>query len=1070
MSFVRSAVCAVLLFPALFAFAREDTPSPPADPIWDRMLTAWKQGGETALREYVRRNRNAVTGKAILDFIVCGIRERLDSEQIDDRLALGLRAAEETGDRQTEADALRTVADYHSRLGHNDRAVALFDRALPIFRALGDLNGEGEVLLGSGRVFIMTGNIPNALEMFNQALSVGEKADLPLLRGKACVALGDIHANRAEASLALSLYQKALPLFERARDVQGPGIVYFKCGDIFKGTGSIDQALVMYEKALPLLEKAGNLTYQGNVYNSLCLINYQTGNTSTAFSMGEKALKCYEKANSPVGFGNACCSLGLVHYGTGHYAKALAMYESALPYYEKARYPWGLGNVFIRRGDVYMRIGDSVKALPMFEKALSILERVDNPVYLANVYRKLGDVRVRTGDPALALTLYDKALALYEKADSPLGQGNMHLMRGEICRKAGDREQALALYDKALALYARIGHVLGQGDVFQSRGDLWFAAGDWPRSVADSVRALELYTRCDYPEGMVLALRRQAYALSKESKNEAALDRFETSFGLMENIRRHTGVEELKLRYLEDRLDYLEDATVFMLGNGYKEKAFQTLERMKARLVLDRLAEGTVDLEKGVDPELRARREQLEAKRDTLRKERQGLYALPVKPEEIERRSTELAAECERIESELTEVENRIRIHNPLYASVQYPDPPEVAEIQGDVLSDREALVEYFLGKQEAWCFVLTRTTFRAVRLPAGTEEIVSGVSHLLAWVTGLSGTDGETGGKGKPKPTPPVEANARRLYDALIAPLGKDIRGKSLVIVPDGILSRLPFEVLTTGPRSKPVFLVGRQSIRYMPSASVFHFYRTRSKPRGKPGGFIGLGDPVYDYEKFRAGKPESRVSIPWESLSANLALRISGSAGAELGRLPGTGEEVQAVKALFRQAGRQEKAYLRDEAREELVHSESLASCDYLHLAAHGILGDDYQAIALSRIPGSKEDGLLSLGEIMNLKWEARLVVLSACETGLGPVRRGEGVTGLARAVMYAGSPAAVVSLWSVSDTGTRELMTRFYGKMIRGGLPPAEALRQAKREMVKTAEWNSPFHWAAFVLYGE
>lgn len=98
--------------------------------------------------------------------------------------------------------------------------------------------------------------------------------------------------------------------------------------------------------------------------------------------------------------------------------------------------------------------------------------------------------------------------------------------------------------------------------------------------------------------------------------------------------------------------------------------------------------------------------------------------------------------------------------------------------------------------------------------------------------MTGLSGTDGETGGKRKPKPTTPVEASARRAYDALITPLGKDIRGKSLVIVPDGILSRLPFEVMTTGPKSKPVFLVGLQSIRHMLSASVFHFYRTRSKP----------------------------------------------------------------------------------------------------------------------------------------------------------------------------------------------------------------------------------------------
>jgi CHAT domain-containing protein len=128
------------------------------------------------------------------------------------------------------------------------------------------------------------------------------------------------------------------------------------------------------------------------------------------------------------------------------------------------------------------------------------------------------------------------------------------------------------------------------------------------------------------------------------------------------------------------------------------------------------------------------------------------------------------------------------------------------------------------------------------------------------------------------------------------------------------------------------------------------------------------------------------------------------------------------------------------------------------YIHFSMHGILAPGYQAIAFSQIPGEGEDSLLTLGEIMNLRYNARLVVLSACQTGLGRAERGEGVTGLTRAVMYAGSPAAVVSLWSVDDRGTGELMTRFYDHMIRKEAPKAEALRTAKREMIKT-RWRHP-----------
>jgi CHAT domain-containing protein len=157
---------------------------------------------------------------------------------------------------------------------------------------------------------------------------------------------------------------------------------------------------------------------------------------------------------------------------------------------------------------------------------------------------------------------------------------------------------------------------------------------------------------------------------------------------------------------------------------------------------------------------------------------------------------------------------------------------------------------------------------------------------------------------------------------------------------------------------------------------------------------------------------------------------------------------------------------------------------------------LNDKFQAIVLSQIPEDHEDGYLTLGKIMNSRYNAHLVVLSACDTGLGRIERGEGVTGLTRAVMYAGTPAAIVSLWSVSDEGTKELMTSFYKNLIKKRMSKDEALRQAKIEMIgrkdndskmekasdetlrsvkitgrsKSLTYSHPFFWSAFVMYGE
>ncbi|UCH93154.1 MAG: CHAT domain-containing protein [Candidatus Aminicenantes bacterium] len=142
-----------------------------------------------------------------------------------------------------------------------------------------------------------------------------------------------------------------------------------------------------------------------------------------------------------------------------------------------------------------------------------------------------------------------------------------------------------------------------------------------------------------------------------------------------------------------------------------------------------------------------------------------------------------------------------------------------------------------------------------------------------------------------------------------------------------------------------------------------------------------------------------------------------------------------------------------------------------DYIHFTCHGLLNDDFQSLVLSQdIPGTKDDGYFTLNEIMNCDYNAKLVVLSACQTGSGKLERAEGVTVMTRAVMYAGTPAVIASLWKVDDEATKELMVKFYENMLEKNLDKAEALRQAKLTLIKNKKYRSPLYWSAFVLYGE
>jgi CHAT domain-containing protein len=186
----------------------------------------------------------------------------------------------------------------------------------------------------------------------------------------------------------------------------------------------------------------------------------------------------------------------------------------------------------------------------------------------------------------------------------------------------------------------------------------------------------------------------------------------------------------------------------------------------------------------------------------------------------------------------------------------------------------------------------------------------------------------------------------------------------------------------------------------------------------------------------------------------------------------LQSSGDEVKAIARLFEKKSQKCTVHLRDQATEENAKVAEMKAYDYIHFACHGILEDEFQCLALSQLPKaqSSEDGYFTLNEIMNCDYNAKLVVLSACKTGSGEMERAEGVTGLTRAVMYAGTPAVVASLWYVDDPATKELMLSFYKNMLEKNLEKTEALRQAKLELLKSEKYSSPLFWSAFVMYGE
>jgi CHAT domain-containing protein len=271
---------------------------------------------------------------------------------------------------------------------------------------------------------------------------------------------------------------------------------------------------------------------------------------------------------------------------------------------------------------------------------------------------------------------------------------------------------------------------------------------------------------------------------------------------------------------------------------------------------------------------------------------------------------------------------------------------------------------------------------------------------------------------------------------------------------------------------------LIEDHEIINLPSASTLALIRNEVKGRNRASkSVIALADPVFMKDDERVKPVKDKASVRGESIDRQLvkAAEHTGVAndGLYVPRLPGTRQEAEQIVAMVPSV--EGRLALDFDASRDTATSAELGQYRYVHLSTHGLLNSVHPELSglvfsLVNERGEPQDGFLRAHEIFNLKFSPEVVVLSACQTGMGTNIRGEGLVSLTRGFMYAGAPRVIVSLWGVSDLGTTELMVRFYNGMLKEGMRPAAALRAAQVSLMNDKRWASPYYWAPFTLQGE
>jgi CHAT domain-containing protein/tetratricopeptide (TPR) repeat protein len=855
-----------------------------------------------------------------------------------------------------------------------------------------------------------------------------------------------------------------------------------KSAGLLRELGRPGEARKRYEEALAITGSLDDAQIQAASLSNLALLAVEQGEFQQGITASLESLQKAREAGDRVAQIRTLNILGYAYDQLAEGQKALQSYRQALDLAQAISNARLEATVLNNLGETYLALGDLETALKHFQQALPVMHRLGDRSEEAKTLINAGQAFQRLKRSDEARKSFDQALALARALKDPETQTFALAHQASLFVKLRQPARAVEPAQQALRLAQgfpdrEISPLYTLGNAHREMGEL--------RSAQEELeRALSLaHDRGDRSFEADISLNLATIARDRGDLT-AALDRAHSAVDIIESIRTSVFDQRLRTSFLATRQDFYEVYVDTLMPRpgapadpaGIAE-ALGVNERGRARSLLDILSESGAELRAGADPVLVDREHRLRDQVNARDRYRFNLLAAERpdrrKLEDAQRKLEETLDEYGRVQAEL-------RASSPGYAALTQPQPLSVAEIQEQILDGKALLLEYSLGEKRSFLWVVTPDAVRSFTLP-GRARIERLARRYYELVTARNqGAPGESLQAGKRR-IDGADAEAgragRELSRMLLGPAERLLGDRPLLIVADGALQYIPFAALPVP--SSGALLAGGHDVVSLPSASALAVLRREVRGRSRaPKTLAIFADPVFQKSDERlTRRPGELDRLPLAAIHTTRgwspARRQGNGEGSTFRRLPASAKEARTIAALV--PPDQRFLALGFEASRSRATGPELAQYRNVHFATHGVL--DSRRPELSKLvlslydeKGKTQDGFLRLNDIYNLRLDADLVVLSACQTALGQEIRGEGLVGLTRGFMYAGAARVVASLWSVEDRATAELMESFYRGMLRQGLSPAAALRRAQLEMAGKPGRKSPYYWAGFSLQGE
>ncbi len=932
-----------------------------------------------------------------------------------------------TKNNHRTAEIAHRLASLYERLNESDKAISHFKESAALFSKAKNKPFLAPTLHNLGRVHDHRGEHPEALKYYAESLVIFRELGNKKNVAHALSSIATMHEKLGSFNKAIKTAEESLAICQSINDSHGIARALNDLGIICEGAGRLADAIKHYSAAREIFRALKDEGRVAQETHNLGVVYDRRGDVKRAMACFREAMAVFDDQGDLRGGASCRNNLALALIHSGRVQEGIAYQEECLRIHRTLKNKDGAARALSNIGMTHAILGDTKKAIEMYKESVAIRRTIADVRGLTESLHNLASAYEELSQADRAMNLYKEALALKKRIGDPASIAATLVNMGILFGRRGETAKAIQHFKEGYASFKSIHDQAGMASALSNLGKEHVRLGEATKALA-VLKEAQSYLQ-DSPawhtKANVLGSLASLAMRSKDYVSAVALAR-EGSDVVLRVSAQLADVDAARANELY--------SDVYELGVWAAHKAgdatslFSMLEHGRASSL--RLSLGSrKQLEAAVIPET-LRQELAEAREQ----ERVALDALAGA-----RASTDIAVRKARkrawlrAQDQVRTVTARIERDAKSAAHVTLSQPDTMAQAQARLEED-EAMVLYQDTEHGSLALIIRRDQARAVDLPS-FDYVRKTVRTLLDSGKGIN------------------PAAASSLATLVVDPLKLSSDVRRVLISPTDVLGFIPFSLVMPD-----------NVVSYTPSATTHGILYQHRDLRGKR--VLAVGDPDYDAI---VGEDTKTVTgaLPEETLSGKQVLAARrGSGFFKLARLPNTRIEVSAigsVKLLGKEAT--ETGFAKAVQQEARWRS--------VHFACHGLVSPSRPtSSALALAADTESDGLLTALEVFRMKVPTDLVVMSACRTGKGKIYKTEGIVGLTRAFMFAGTPRVLCSLWDVDDEATKALMIKFYeywspkdGK----GLTAAEALKRAQDHVRAQKKWEHPAYWAAWVLWG-